>query len=146
MRDFHSINRPYVFALIVATTLVVVGFNACHANGTAMKNQGQHFYIDIGKTAETRLLNKVRSLKTGTSVDVAKATVGKPTEDKMLIGKKGEFRARLLRYYIRKQDKGLVNEIHDQYVSLYFDKSDKLTSIGYKLTDQSESEINDKTQ
>lgn len=145
MRDLLGIKWRFLFTQFIAVTLFMAGFNACNANGTAMKNQGQQFYIDIGKTAETKLLRKVRSLKTGTSVEEVKAIVGEPTEDQMLIGKKGEFRARELRYYIRKLDTG-VNEIHDRYVNLYFDKNNKLMSIGYKLTDQSESEANDKTR
>jgi len=146
MPETHRINWRHLSTHIIAIMLFVVGFNICHANGTAMKNQGQEFYIDIGKTAEKNLLGKVRTLETGTSVEEAKATLGEPTEDKMLIGKKGEFHARLLRYYIRKQDKGLVNEIHDRYVSFYFDETNKLMSVGYKLTDQLESQTNDKTK
>ena len=145
MLEIHRVNWRYLFTHIIAIMLFVVGFNTCQANGTAMKNQGQKFYIDIGKAAETNLLRKVRSLKTGASVEEAKATVGEPTDDQMLIGKKGEFRARVLEYYIRKLDKGLVNEIHDRYVTLYFDEANKLVRVGYK-PDQLESQTNDKTK
>ncbi len=144
MQKIDGTNKRYLIAYFIAIMLFVVGFNTGHANGTAMKNQDpKSFYIDIGKTAEKDLLRKVRSLKTGTSVEVAKSIVGEPTEDQMLIGKKGEFHARLLRYYIRKLDTG-VNEIHDRYVSLYFDEANKLMSVGYKLTGQLESQANDK--
>lgn len=144
MHNTHRVNQQYYFShLLIATMLFVIGCDICYASGTAIKNQDQKsFYIDIGKTAETNLLRKVRSLKRGASVEEAKAIVGEPTEDKMLIGKKGEFHARLLRYYIRQLDTG-VNEIHDRYVSLYFDQANKLMSIGYKLTGQIESETYD---
>lgn len=144
MEKIFRTNKRYLIACFIATISFVVGFNTSHANGTAMKNQGpKSFYIDIGKTAETDLLRKVRSLKTGTSVEAAKSIAGQPTEDKMLVGKKGEFHARLLRYYIRKLDTG-VNEIHDRYVSLYFDQANKLVSVGYKLSDQLESQADNK--
>ena len=143
MAEINRTSLPYLFAYMITITMFVIG-NTCQANGAAMDNQGpKSFYIDIGKKAETNLLRKVRSLKIGASVEEVKAVVGEPTEDQMLIGKKGEFHARLLRYYIRELDTG-VNEIHDRYVSLYFDQANKLMGIGYKLTDQLESQANDK--
>lgn len=145
MQKFCGTNKRYLISYFIAIMLFVVGFNTGHANGTAMKNQGQKFYIDIGKAAETKLLRKVRSLKTGASVEEVKSILGEPTDDQLLIGKKGEFHARVLEYYIRKLDTG-VNETHDRYVSLYFDEANKLMSVGYKLTGQLESQANDKTK
>ncbi len=131
MSSIHGINQRYLYLQIIGVMLFVAGFSIGYADGTPIKNPQQKFYIDIGKKAETKLLRKVRSLKLGTSVDEAKAVVGEPTDDQMLIGKKGEFHARELSYYIRKLDTG-VNELHDEYVVLFFDETNKLTKVIYK--------------
>jgi outer membrane protein assembly factor BamE (lipoprotein component of BamABCDE complex) len=143
MSGIHRTNRRFLFTRIIAIMLLIVGFNVCHANGSAMENpEPKSFYIYIGDKAEANLLRKVRSLKIGTSVEEVKSIIGEPTDDQMLIGKKGEFHARALRYYIRKLDTG-VNEIHDRYVILYFDEANKLVRVGYKPS-QLESQTNDK--
>jgi hypothetical protein len=143
MSGIHRTNRRFLFTHIIAIMLFIVGFNICHANGSGMENpEPKSFYIYIGDKAEANLLRKVRSLKTGTSVEEVKSIVGEPTDDQMLIGKKGEFHARELSYYIRKLGTG-VNEIHDRYVTLYFNEANKLTSVGYK-PNYLESQTNDK--
>ena len=96
------------------------------------------FAIDIGDSAAAELIRKGRMLKTGDSVESVKSALGEPTVDKRLIGKKGEFHARVLRYYVRLLDSNLVNEIHDRYISVYFDDANKLFEVGYKLSAQPE--------
>lgn len=96
------------------------------------------FAIDIGDSAAAELIRKGRMLKTGDSVESVKSALGEPSDDKRLIGKKGEFHARVLQYYMRRLDSDLVNEIHDRSISVYFDDADKLFEVGYKLSAQPE--------
>jgi len=121
---------------------VALGVGVCHAAGETDAKVVEHgrFFIDVGEDAGRDLLRKARALKEGDSVSHVKSVFGEPTDDRKLVGKKGEFHGRVMSYYIRRLDRDLVNETLDRYVSCYFDDADKLTGVGYKLSDQPETQ------
>ncbi len=123
-----------VGACLSVIVWVTVVPSICHAGGIPGEGTSQKaFYIDIGEAAEMDLVRKVQSLKSGTSVEMVKSLLGEPSVDHRMIGKKGDFRTRILKYAIRQKEKGSLNEPSDRYVSLYFDEADRLTEVKYKL-------------
>jgi len=130
----------FSFGAPAMVLFLALAIDISHANdGTGSRAMSQsRFAIDIGDSAGAELTRKARMLKTGDSIESVKSVLGEPTEDTRLIGKKGEFHARVLQYYVRRLDSNLVNEIQDRYISVYFDHTNKLSGVGYKLSAQPE--------
>jgi len=55
--------------------------------------------------------------------------LGKPDYDHSLTTKDGEFIVRVLTYYFKRWEKGMVNENKDKRVLFEFDANDKLDRI-----------------
>ena len=118
---------------------VAAGAGVCRADGRdADPFEHGPFFIDIGEDAANHVVSRARGVESGATAQRVEAAFGPPTIDQNLVDKKGRFVARELRYYIRKLDRNLVNERHDRYITFYFNKSDQLMRIGYKLSPQLE--------
>jgi hypothetical protein len=72
---------------------------------------------------------KLDLIKIGDSVQRVKTVLGEPTYDQKLVGKKGEYVVRVLKYYIKILEKDIVNEKYDKSVRLLFNEENKLTEI-----------------
>jgi hypothetical protein len=131
-------NKSWRTDLILGLIVVYLGMPVGTSYGSGSPSQDmsskREYLIDLEEQIRNQLLSSAKSIERGSSVDLVKTKLGPPTEDKRLIDKKGAFRFRSVTYYIRKRDR-LVNEKTDRYVSFYFDESDKLVDIGFKLSE-----------
>jgi hypothetical protein len=123
-----------VFTVIASVATAVSTSNEPPNHGVEKK---ERYSIDLDEQSKRQLLDRAKTIKPGSSVDQVKALLGPPTHDQMILSKKGEFRTRVLEYDIRAQG-NLVNDKIDRYLAFYFDQANKLTKIGYKLTDKPE--------
>jgi len=96
------------------------------------KSAQQHFLVHMDEEAKSRLIASARSIARGSSVDDVKKSLGPPYKDDELLGKRHDFRARVLTYYLRKKDSG-ANEKLDRYIIVYFDQQQRMTNIVFKL-------------
>ena len=95
------------------------------------KNEGTKngYYFEMNDKEIHAFIEKQKSISLNDSVDKVKEVLGQPTLDDKLIGKKGEFVARELAYYLRIWEKGLVNEKRDMVVYFFFDKNNLLKEV-----------------
>src|SRR5258706_2701702 len=126
-REAHPLSFIKVFAVLIviqlATTSSIVVWGATESKGGNVLYRYERSDMDTSK-----LIKSIELVKLGDTVAQVKAILGEPTEERDLVGKKGEFNSRLLRYYIKRVDPELVN-ISDKYISLYFNARGGLISI-----------------
>jgi hypothetical protein len=90
----------------------------------------QKYYFEMDIKAQEEFFKKLKIIKVGDSVQKVKSILGEPTYDQTGVSKeKGEFRARVLKYYIKILEKGLVNEKYDRSVRLIFNVQGVLIEI-----------------
>jgi hypothetical protein len=123
--------------VVVAVLLLII------TNGWSSADSGHGLgsdtKIEIGEAGRLELLQKARSMPIGSSHEAVRAKLGKPDVERDLFSKDRRFQARVLCYYSHREGNG-VNEKLDRYISFYFDQSGKLKSVGYKLSEEPESE------
>jgi hypothetical protein len=123
--------------VVVAVLLLII------TNGWSSADSGHGLgsdtKIEIGEPARLELLKTARSMPIGSSHDAVRARLGNPDVDRNISSKDRRFQVRVLRYYAHREGNG-VNEKLDRYVSFYFDQSGRLKSVGYKLSEEPESE------
>lgn len=114
------LNEPKVALSLGATTRESSGL----ASGKTQP------YLQLDDQQLRALVENTRKLQRGDSRQKVETLLGKPSSDDVATTKKeGKFIGRFVKYYARKQDKELVNELHDQYVMFRFDANDHLTEI-----------------
>jgi hypothetical protein len=139
----RSNGRKYEIGVLIIVSVfavvIMVKTKPLHGGGKSnvQAEQREGYLIYMDETSERNLLDKAKKIERGATVEQVKAILGPSFEDQLMIGKKGEFRARLVVYYIRKKSH-LVNEINDRYVYFYFNQSDRLTDVTYKLSEKLE--------
>ena len=91
-------------------------------------------YFSVNPDEKLQLLTKAKAVQIGDTYDSVISRLGKPTYDRMMIRKDNrEIIGRSLKYYIVRWEEGLVNEIHDQLVIIYFDTSDNVQKVILKI-------------
>jgi hypothetical protein len=81
------------------------------------------------------LVERAVSIKTGDSRKTVIDKLGSPDEDSVLMRKeKPEIIGRSMRYDIVRWKRGLVNELHDQYVNVHLDSGDVVKSLVIRVT------------
>jgi hypothetical protein len=94
-------------------------------------------YLQLNEQQQRDLLAKVPNVKIGDTCQQVEVLLGKPELDELQYKKQPPyaFVQRLFVYYIREQDKDLVNEIRDEWVEFRFDQSNHLREIYAKNID-----------
>ena len=97
--------------------------------------EGAHkSYFELDETQRKIFISKLHQVHLGDTRHHIEALLGKPWSDNPATRKEdNKFRGRLVKYYIKKIDKNLVNERSDQFVLLRFDSHDQLKSITSKI-------------
>lgn len=90
------------------------------------------FYYEMSPVETRDLLGKADALRIGESSEAIVRQLGMPTYDQTLYDKKDmNKQIHVLKYYVKKKDKDLVNELHDQYVRIELSPSDTLLKVEY---------------
>lgn len=125
-------GKKLVFSILCVVFIVLV-INSFGDDNIKMKHRNhgsvQKYFIEMDKKTQKAFFQRINRIKYGDSIMRIKEIIGEPTCDKKLVGKTGEFKARVLEYYIKKLDKDLVNEKYDKSVRFIFNRDDKLTEI-----------------
>jgi hypothetical protein len=90
--------------------------------------QATGYQFELNDEAKKKLLANLTTVKLGDTVTTVKAALGEPTEEANLVGKKGEFKSKVLKYYIARVEVGLVNA-NDKLIRLSFDKDGHLVNV-----------------
>jgi hypothetical protein len=93
-----------------------------------------YHFIKINETEKRDLAAKAKMLKQGDSVERVLEILGTPYSDDLMMRKENdEVIGRSLKYYAVKMDKDLVNEKHDQLVTVYLDPDNKVDVITVRI-------------
>ena len=121
---------PFYFSIIALFLLIsntVMG--ASKSQSEITNNSLQQYFFEMDKNKQEEFFKKLYLVKIGDSIQIVKNILGEPTYDQKLVSKEGVFRARILKYYIKILEKGLVNEKYDKAVRLIFNAKDTLIEI-----------------
>ena len=136
--------RRYGICLLTCFFLIVVLFPRSSVAMGNSKGKGdslnsvasQKYFFEMEKKQQETFFKDLKLIKLGDSVQKVKKILGEPTYDQKVANKKGEFKARVLDYYIKKWRQNLVNEKYDRYVSLIFNAENKLMKIISNIDEQ----------
>jgi hypothetical protein len=84
------------------------------------------YFFEMKEEDRNAFLNNLEKIKTRDERSVVIKILGRPNYDQKLVDKKGIFKARMLKYYLKKREENLVNEKYDELVS---PNSTKLTNL-----------------
>jgi hypothetical protein len=95
-------------------------------------------YIEISPEARVRLLEKVKKIKLGDSIEYVLEELGRPGADQKATTQPIEeipmrTASRVLTYYIRKSDKESFDKVFDEHVHIFFDSDDYVGYVYIKL-------------
>jgi hypothetical protein len=119
----------YLLSIVLFIINCQIAFGNSSAGSSMKQNDHEKYFFEMSETQQKIFFNKLKLLKHGDSIKTIKDTLGEPNYDQKLIGKKGEFIARELIYYIKMWKKNLVNEKYDKSVRLILNSEDKLIKI-----------------
>lgn len=91
----------------------------------------QNYYYEMKEEDLRSFSVKVERVQIGAPLNQVLDTLGKPDVEHNSIGKQPPDAKvkKIIRYYAKIWEQGLINEKHDRYVSFYFDSSDHLLEI-----------------
>jgi len=119
----------------VVKGLIVLLIAASVPMGTFGQERGSQADYRRDPAAARVLVERAVSIKTGDSRTAVLNKLGSPDDDSVLMRKeKPEVVGRSMRYDVVKWKRGLVNELYDQYVDVYLDKSDIVTQVVVRVT------------
>jgi len=85
--------------------------------------------------AKRALMDKAATLKHGDSYQTVVKLLGAPKSDTGLVRKEdNRVIGRSLKYYAVIWELGSVNELHDQYVDVFLDETDRVKSVTVRVT------------
>ena len=82
--------------------------------------------ISAYSASESELIKAYGKLRLGMSKETAQKIMGKPSQSRENVTKKGEFIGYSYTYVIFRYEPGLVNLKHDKLIELFFDKNSNL--------------------
>ncbi|HVM63016.1 MAG TPA: hypothetical protein VMV72_19310 [Verrucomicrobiae bacterium] len=88
-----------------------------------------NYYFEMDAARQAKLRAAVQGLTIGDDDQKIVAALGKPDYDQKLVKKDGQFVVRVLKYYVKRWEKDLVNENKDRRVRLELDANDHLIRI-----------------
>ena len=90
-------------------------------------------YFQATTEAKQRLVSLTLKIRKGDSAESVIRILGEPTIDQALSRKESDkVVGRELRYYLLRWKNGLVNELHDEMVSVWLDPSNQVKSISLR--------------
>jgi hypothetical protein len=132
MKKTINITFPFIICLSLFVLFSVFEQNV-HGNSNERNNIRSNnlikYYFEMNRTEQKIFFENLKLVKIGDSIENVKKTMGEPTYDQKLVGKKGEFIARKHTCYIKRFKKGFVNEKNDKSVQFLFDINNKLFKI-----------------
>lgn len=121
-RVWFRMNRLRLFVFFFAFSLMGSARAMDVQDGSSADTT--RYSVEMSEEAKSKLMAALTMIKVGDSISRAKALMGRPTYEQDNIGKKGEFINRGLYYVVKSVDPRFSN-IHDQVVTLFFDRSDR---------------------
>lgn len=92
-----------------------------------------HPYFQATTQSKISLLTQALKLRKGDPADAVLKAMGKPAVDQVLSKKESDkIVGRELRYYLVRWEDGLVNELHDETISVWLDPSNLVKTISIK--------------
>ena len=123
-------SKASIFALCTAC---VLGCNVPAAPKPEVARQ-PHPSWTLSAAEKRKLVSRAAKLKVGDSYETVIAVLGKPTEDRRLMPKGSSVsHGRLLRYQAVIWESGLVNEYHDEYLSVVLDTKNAIREISVRI-------------
>ena len=120
----------------LALTILIVSLST-HAeklpNNSQEKIAHQKYEFSLPENERVKLLKNIQLIHIGTSIENVKKILGEPTLEEEMIGKKGEFIAYALSYYLSRISMETVN-VNDEVIDFYFNKNRLLTKISRHCT------------
>ena len=121
-----KLNKFKNFALSVI--FIAANNETCFAM-TSGENSTIHYEYILQPKKQMYLIKQSRLLKVGDTIEKVKAVLGLPVSDEReLVGKKGEFIALVVVYYFKRVDKNNANQF-DQSLRIIFNEKRKMVSI-----------------
>jgi hypothetical protein len=116
---------------IIGMLCCLVGAVGCDAKGRQIMSVSQqtNYYFQMDAAKQAKLKSALQQIKIGDDYQKIVAALGKPDYDQTLTTKDGRFVARVLKYYVKRWEKDLVNEQKDQRVRLELDVNDHLERV-----------------
>lgn len=91
--------------------------------------------FELDEKATRALVEAALQLKNGDSANTVISKLGKPTTDQVMQRKRdAKPFGRTLGYYAVIWERGLVNELFDEYVRVFLDDQDRVKSITIRIT------------
>jgi hypothetical protein len=116
--------------LVKPTLICLVALLSAISSATAAPPAFQ-----LDPQAKRILVERALALHIGDAVDAVISSLGKPTHDQTLTPKQtSKPIGRSLKYYAVIWETGLVNELHDQLVDLFFDADGRLQRIDIRVS------------
>ena len=88
-------------------------------------------FIDVELSERADFMKKLALIDDSYTLERVLRMIGKPNYNQNIHTKEfeSEIKGRVIKYYFFRQTKGLVNEVSDKSVSLYFDTSGRLLKV-----------------
>jgi hypothetical protein len=119
--------------LHIAVLTLLAGCSCGQTNQpSAMNNTvAINFPYEMTADQKTNFIETVKTLKAGDSYEAIRRIIGNPLDEAIIQGKKYDdpVRGVMATYYLKKNQRNLVNEKKDEYVLLVFDNDKKLVHI-----------------
>jgi hypothetical protein len=91
-------------------------------------------YFQISSSEKREMVRKAATIQIGDSYESVVSKLGKPTYDQVLMEKKGrEIIGRGLKFYASIWEKGSVNILYDQLISVFLDPEDRVKNVSIKI-------------
>lgn len=118
--------------------LIVAVLSGCMMNENAQESgrlevpsvlSPPYFEMSVAETESFR--EGVGRIQIGDTSETVIRVLGRPTYDQTVAGKEpsASIRGRSLKYYVRRYERGLVNEKQDRLVSIFVDLSNRVVRI-----------------
>ena len=96
------------------------------------KDNTNKYYYEMSEIEIDNLMKQLKKLKKGMSIDEVLEIMGNPNYNRVLMKKEDRiYRGQILKYYIKKWEKDIVNLKKDKMIKIYFDNNKKM--INYEI-------------
>jgi len=97
------------------------------------KDNANKYYYEMSKIEIDNLMEQLKKLKKGMSIDEVVEIMGNPNYIRVLMKKEDRiYRGQILKYDIKKWKKDIVNLKKDKSIKIYFDHNKKM--INYEIS------------
>jgi SmpA / OmlA family len=124
-----------IFSYLIMLASFTFGSEMGEFSHSHQKSKGnmniQTPYFEMSPKEKEIFLEKVSQIDIGHTKEQVKKILGEATTQINIFPKKpnAKITGTVLIYYLRRWEKGLVNEVQDQNILIYFDLKDRVTKI-----------------